>query len=46
MLANAGWQAAGYSLGIVELLRTSREDTAVGHLGPDLLGRGRRGNGV
>lgn len=38
VLANAEWQAAGYSLGLVELLRTSREDTAVGHLGPDLLG--------
>ena len=40
VLANAEWQAAGYSLGIVELLRTSREDTSVGHLGPDLLGPG------
>src|SRR3954452_1528781 len=38
VLANAEWQAVGYSLGIVELIRTSREDTVVGHLGPDLLG--------
>jgi endonuclease-8 len=38
VLANAEWQAVGYSLGIVEVLRTSREDRAVGHLGPDLLG--------
>ncbi|HZB31603.1 MAG TPA: DNA-formamidopyrimidine glycosylase family protein [Streptosporangiaceae bacterium] len=38
VLANAEWQAIGYSLGIVEVLRTSREDRAVGHLGPDLLG--------
>lgn len=38
VLANAEWQAAGYSLGVVELVRTSREDTVVGHLGPDLLG--------
>jgi endonuclease-8 len=38
VLANAEWQAVGYSLGIVELLRTAQEDRAVGHLGPDLLG--------
>ncbi|TDC71205.1 Fpg/Nei family DNA glycosylase [Actinomadura sp. GC306] len=37
VLANAEWQAAGYSLGLVELLRTAEEDKAVGHLGPDLL---------
>jgi endonuclease VIII len=40
VLANAEWQAAGYSLGVVELVRTSREDQIVGHLGPDLLGPG------
>jgi endonuclease-8 len=38
VLANAEWQAVGYSLGIVELLRTSQEQRVVGHLGPDLLG--------
>jgi endonuclease VIII len=38
VLANAEWLAAGYSLGIVEVLRTSKEDRAVGRLGPDLLG--------
>lgn len=38
VLANAEWQAVGYSLGVVELVRTAREDTVVGHLGPDLLG--------
>jgi endonuclease-8 len=38
ILANADLQAVGYLLGIVELIRTSREDRAVGHLGPDLLG--------
>jgi endonuclease VIII len=38
VLANAHYQAVGQSLGIVELVRTSREDTVVGHLGPDLLG--------
>jgi len=31
-------QAVGFSLGIVEQLPTADEDTAVGHLGPDLLG--------
>lgn len=38
ILANEGWQATGYLLGIVELVRTSAEAQKVGHLGPDLLG--------
>lgn len=38
VLANERWQAVGYLLGVVELLRTANEDRAVGHLGPDLLG--------
>jgi endonuclease-8 len=38
VLANAAWRAVGYQLGVVELLRTSEEQQAVGHLGPDLLG--------
>ncbi|MCO6006407.1 DNA glycosylase [Actinoallomurus purpureus] len=38
VLANAEWQALGFSLGVVEVVRTSREDRVVGHLGPDLLG--------
>jgi endonuclease VIII len=38
ILANSQWQAVGYLLGIVELIRTSKEDRALGHLGPDLLG--------
>ncbi len=38
ILANEQWQAVGFLLGIVELIRTSKEDAAVGHLGPDLLG--------
>lgn len=38
VLANAEWRALGYSLGVVELLRTAEEDRVVGHLGPDLLG--------
>ena len=37
VLANTEWQAVGYSLGLVELLRTAEEGRAVGHLGPDLL---------
>ncbi len=37
VLANREWQAVGWLLGIVEVVRTSREDAAVGHLGPDLL---------
>lgn len=39
VLANAEWQAIGYQLGVVEVLATSREYQAVGHLGPDLLGQ-------
>jgi formamidopyrimidine-DNA glycosylase len=38
VLANAEWQAVGYQLGIVELIRTSAERQVTGHLGPDLLG--------
>jgi endonuclease VIII len=38
VLANAEWQAVGYQLGIVEVLRTDQEEKAIGHLGPDLLG--------
>ncbi|MFB9836957.1 DNA-formamidopyrimidine glycosylase family protein [Actinoallomurus acaciae] len=38
VLANAEWQAVGYSLGVVELIRTGQEARVVGRLGPDLLG--------
>lgn len=38
VLETGGPTAVGYLLGIVELLPTDREDDAVGHLGPDLLG--------
>jgi len=38
VLANDGWQAVGYQLGVVELIRTSEEARVIGHLGPDLLG--------
>ena len=36
VLENASWQAVGYRLPVVELL--ADEATAVGHLGPDVLG--------
>ncbi|HEY1619421.1 MAG TPA: DNA-formamidopyrimidine glycosylase family protein [Streptosporangiaceae bacterium] len=38
LLANSEWVAAGYQLGITEVLPTTREDEVTGHLGPDLLG--------
>jgi endonuclease-8 len=38
ILANDEWEAVGYRIQLVELLRTSDEDRVVGHLGPDLLG--------
>ena len=38
VLATDRAEAVGFSLGIVELLPREREDEAVGHLGPDLLG--------
>jgi endonuclease-8 len=38
VLTNDEWQAVGYRLAVVDLLETAHEDTAVGHLGPDLLG--------
>lgn len=40
ILANEDWQATGYQLGVVELLRTGDEHQVTGHLGPDLLGPG------
>src|ERR1700685_67646 len=38
VLGNEDWQAIGYQLGVVELIRTSEESQVTGHLGPDLLG--------
>ncbi|MEV6480216.1 DNA-formamidopyrimidine glycosylase family protein [Streptomyces sp. NPDC051576] len=38
ILGNTGHTAVGYRLPVLELLRTTDEDRAVGHLGPDLLG--------
>jgi formamidopyrimidine-DNA glycosylase len=40
VLANDTWQAAGYQLGVVEVVRTTQEEQVTGHLGPDLLGPG------
>jgi endonuclease VIII len=38
LLGNTQWLAAGYLLGVTEVVPTAKEDTVVGHLGPDLLG--------
>ena len=38
ILSTADWVTVGFSLGIVEIVPTSAEDTVVGYLGPDLLG--------
>jgi endonuclease VIII len=38
VLRTDDWTAVGFALGIVEVLPRAAEDTAVGHLGPDLLG--------
>ncbi|MET0447126.1 MAG: DNA-formamidopyrimidine glycosylase family protein [Aeromicrobium sp.] len=38
VLENDEWQCIGYSLGILEVLARDDEESAVGYLGPDLLG--------
>lgn len=38
ILGNGAATAVGFELGLFEVVRTSGEDSAVGHLGPDLLG--------
>ncbi|WP_211880974.1 Fpg/Nei family DNA glycosylase [Pseudarthrobacter albicanus] len=38
VLSTAAADAVGFSLGILEVIRTAEEDSIVGHLGPDLLG--------
>jgi endonuclease-8 len=38
VLATAEWQAVGFALGTTELIPRENEQSAVGHLGPDLLG--------
>ncbi|MCX4547787.1 DNA glycosylase [Streptomyces sp. NBC_01387] len=40
VLATADRTAVGYRLPVLDLLRTTDEDSVVGHLGPDLLGPG------
>lgn len=40
VLVGPEWTAIGVDLGMLDLVRTSREDTVVGHLGPDLLDPG------
>jgi len=37
VLETADWVAVGYRLPVLELVETEKEDTVVGHLGPDLL---------
>jgi len=38
ILGVKGWTAIGFSLGLLEVVRTDEEQSVVGHLGPDLLG--------
>ena len=38
VLETAQWQAVGFALGTLEVLRRDEEESVVGHLGPDLLG--------
>lgn len=38
ILETADWQAVGFELGLLEVLRREDEEDAVGYLGPDLLG--------
>ncbi len=38
IVESADWQAVGFSLGILEIVPRAGESSAVGHLGPDLLG--------
>ena len=40
VLVTGEWTAVGVDLGTLDLVRTEREDTLVGHLGPDLLDPG------
>lgn len=38
VIGTATWTAVGTKLGMLDLVATPREDTLVGHLGPDVLG--------
>jgi endonuclease VIII len=40
ILANADWTAIGHWLGLLDLVATENEHSAVGHLGPDILAAG------
>ena len=40
LLVTQEWTATGLRLGMLNLVRTSQEDTLVGHLGPDILTAG------
>ena len=40
LLVTTEWTATGLRLGMLDLVRTSKEDTLVGHLGPDILSPG------
>ena len=40
VLRTAVADAVGFSLGVLEVVKTAEENTIVGHLGPDLLGPG------
>jgi endonuclease-8 len=40
VLRTEDWSAVGFALGVVEVLPRDSEETAVAHLGPDLLGPG------
>jgi len=38
ILETADWQAVGFELGLLEVVRRDKEQSVVGYLGPDLLG--------
>ena len=38
VLANKEWVAVGFRLAVTEVIDTTKEEEAVGHLGPDVLG--------
>lgn len=38
VLTTVDWTTVGFSLGVTEVVPRDKEDTVVGHLGPDLLG--------
>ncbi len=40
VLETDDWLAVGFSLGMLDVVRTEHEDRLIGHLGPDVLGPG------